>query len=56
MNLDNNKNNLKNTTNALHIVGGKLLIIDKISDEINVDMNNNSYIVCSKCKKYYFPN
>ena len=56
MNLDNNKNNLKNNANALHICGGKLLIIYKNTNEINVDMKNNSYIVCSKCKKCYFPN
>ena len=56
MNLDNNKNNIKNKIKALHICGGKLLIIYKNSDEINIDMKNNSYIVCPKCKKCYFPN
>ena len=55
MNLDNNKYNLKNIKNALHICGGKLLIISKNSGESNFDKKNNSYIVCSKCKKCYFP-
>ena len=55
LNLDNNKDNLKNSTNAIHICGGKLLIISQNSDEININKKNISYIICSKCKKCYFP-
>ena len=55
MSLNNNQDKLKNNTNALHVCGGKLLIISKNLDENNVNMRKYSYIICSKCKKCYFP-
>ena len=45
----NEQQNSKNSNNAIHICGGKFLIITENSNEIN------SYVVCSKCKKCYFP-
>ena len=53
------KNNNLDKNYALHICGGKfILIIDYLNDNNinnNINVNNNSYIICTKCKKCYFP-
>ena len=54
----NSKNNNSNNSNinptAIHICGGKFIIIENPNNNNNT--NNNSYIICTKCKKCYFPN
>jgi hypothetical protein len=67
MNADNNNNSISNLNTALHICGGKFIIIKEYTNinnnnisNINVNSNSNihkhSYIICTKCKKCYFPN
>jgi hypothetical protein len=53
----NEKNNINNT--ALHYCGGKLIVAsENYSENKNKDsdsfyLKNNSYIICTKCKKCY---
>ena len=60
MNSKNNNNNSNINSIALHICGGKFIIIESsnINNNTNskVNINNKSYIICTKCKKCYFPN
>ena len=52
MNSGSNKN-LKINTTGIHICSGKFIIITE--DASNINIKNNSYIICTKCKKCYFP-
>ncbi len=68
MNAGNNHNNNLNininSNTALHICGGKMIIITDYTNSndgnVNVISNenrqNNSFIICTKCKKCYYPN
>ena len=64
---NNNNNNLNiniNSNTALHICGGKMIIITDYINSNNSNINvienenrhNNSFIICTKCKKCYYPN
>ena len=54
MNKENNKN-LNINTAAIHTCGGNLIIITENPNNNNY-IKNNSFIICIKCKKCYFPN
>ena len=56
-NSNNNSSNINPT--AIHICGGKFIIIENSNINSNnntINKKNNSYIICTKCKKCYFPN
>ena len=54
-----NNNNMNSKNIAIHTCGGKFIIItDLINNNNNINesrIKNNSYIICTKCKKCYFP-
>ena len=53
-------NNNSNLAGAIHLCGGNLIIITEIKNKTNIpseiNIKNNSFIICTKCKKCYFPN